>query len=222
LVKFIDLTFFVFRLSLNDKFKSFMYISNSDIIEKIKNLRLCSKSKEWTWTEYADMIKFSKSPIQTSLLKLETNELTQKAIECFIEIMRFMGDYPLSKNQTSNFDCLQFIMKTLSYYNELCDECYCQIIKQTTNNKSINSESCLNGWKLLTIICSYFKSTDLLKPYLFKYIENNAYDTKRNYTSIAQIALNCLRKTFKYGGRCNLLNKLEFDAIMVLYNYYKN
>lgn len=54
------------------------------MIEKLKNLRLCSKSREWTWVEYADMIKFTKLPIQTSLLKLEANELAQKAVECFI------------------------------------------------------------------------------------------------------------------------------------------
>ena len=35
------------------------------------------------------------------------------------------------------------------------------------------------------------------------------------FLEIAQIALNSLRKTFKYGGRHIILNQTEFDAIMV-------
>lgn len=72
------------RISLMEKCKSLINGNNSDMIEKLKNLRLCSKSREWTWVEYADMIKFTKLPIQTSLLKHETNELTQRSIQCFI------------------------------------------------------------------------------------------------------------------------------------------
>jgi myosin-15 len=71
--------------------------------------------------------------------------------------------------------------KTLHHHNELCDEVYCQLMKQTTNNKSTKTESCQKGWRLMAIITAYFKSSDLLKPYLFKYLENNAYDTKRPY-----------------------------------------
>ena len=54
-------------------------------------------------------------------------------------------------------------------------------MKQLTNNKSSKIESCQKGWKLFSIICTYFKSTELLKPYIFKYLETNAYDIKRNY-----------------------------------------
>lgn len=40
--------------------------------------------KEWTWSEYAEMVKFTKTPIHTSLLKLQNSELTQLAVNCFI------------------------------------------------------------------------------------------------------------------------------------------
>jgi hypothetical protein len=49
--------------------------------------------------------------------------------------MRFMGDYPLAKNQ-KDIDCIYFLLQALHHHNELCNEVYCQVMKQTTNNKS--------------------------------------------------------------------------------------
>ena len=74
--------------------------------------------------------------------------------------------------------------KALHHHNEMCDEVYCQLMKQTTNNKSTKVDSCLKGWRLMAILCAYYKSSDLLKPYLFKYLENNATDSKRPYNSL--------------------------------------
>lgn len=90
----------------------------------------------------------------------------------------------------------------------------------------------------MLIICSYFKATEVLKPYLFKYLENNAYDVKRPYycnlyfnlilaqsvynktkiykTALAQICLTSLRKTYRYGGRRNVPSQIELDAIIVM------
>jgi hypothetical protein len=39
---------------------------------------------EWTWSEYAEMVKFSKMPITTSLLKFDKPELNHLAVNCFI------------------------------------------------------------------------------------------------------------------------------------------
>lgn len=85
------------------------------------------------------MVKFSKSPLKTSLLKLEKPELTNLAVNCFVgnysnkiytsfykyislqlvllykEIMRFMGDYPLAKCQ-KDVDCIYFILQVLSVF----------------------------------------------------------------------------------------------------------
>jgi len=99
--------------------------------------------------------------------------------------MRFMGDYPLAKNQ-QDIDCIYFILQALHHHKELVDEIYCQLMKQTTNNKSTKAESCQKGWRLMAIMCAYYKASDTLKPYLFKYLENNAYDSKRpNYGNLS-------------------------------------
>ena len=42
------------------------------------------KMTNWTWKEQADMVKWSRSPIQASLLKFESPPINKLAIECFI------------------------------------------------------------------------------------------------------------------------------------------
>lgn len=59
-----------------------------------------SSDADWTWKEQVDLVKFTKSPIQASLLQLDSNDLNKLALECFLSIMKYMGDYPMAKGQT--------------------------------------------------------------------------------------------------------------------------
>lgn len=45
------------------------------------------------------MVKFSQSPLSASLLPLEP-EQSQVAVESFLAVMRYMGDYPMAPQQT--------------------------------------------------------------------------------------------------------------------------
>merc|ERR1711899_454440 len=107
-------------------------------------------------------------------------------------------------------------MMVLSYcykHEEIKDEVYCQIMKQTTNNKSQVPESAQKGWRLFSIIAAYFTCSDNLKPFLFKYLETAAYDKRRAYHGTALVCLHNLRKTFKFGGRKNAPSIEEITAI---------
>ena len=66
---------------------------------------------------------------------------------------------------------------------------------------------------MFSIVAAYFDCSDLLKPYLFKYLETAAYDKRRAYHATANICLKNLRKTFKYGGRKNVPSIEEIAAI---------
>jgi len=83
-------------------------------------------------------------------------------------------------------------------------------MKQTTNNLT---RSCQRGWRLFTILAAYFPCSELLRPYLFKYLETNAYDKRRAFHGTALVTLQNLRKTFKYGGRRNVPSVEEITAI---------
>ncbi|XP_062594386.1 unconventional myosin-XV-like isoform X8 [Saccostrea cucullata] len=167
---------------------------------------------EWTWREQAELVKWTRSPIQASLLKLQQPELNKLALECFLCIMKFMGDYPMGSSQTE-VDCALKILKTCHKYPELRDEVYCQLCKQTTSNRSMKPKSCIMGWRLFAIVACYCDCTESLRPYLFKYLENTASDPMRTYSGAASICLQNLRKTFKYGGRKNVPLQEEIRAL---------
>ena len=86
-------------------------------------------------------------------------------------------------------------------------------LPQTTNNKSAVRDSCQKGWRLMSIVAAYFSCSELLRPFLFKYLESAAYDRRRAYHGTALVCLHNLRKTFKYGGRKNVPSIEEITAI---------
>ena len=80
-------------------------------------------------------------------------------------------------------------------------------------NEYLLQDSCQKGWRLFSIIAAYFNCSEVLKPYLFKYLETSAYDKRRAYHGTALVCLHNLRKTFKYGGRKNVPSIEEITAI---------
>ncbi|KAG5317858.1 MYO15 protein, partial [Pseudoatta argentina] len=187
------------------------------VIESLKSKKKNKKSKgqqdgaEWTWKEQVDLVKYSTVPIEQSLLRLDA-DLSILAVECFLCLMRYMGDQPLPP-ETSEVKCVYTILMHCHKYEQLRDEVYCQLMKQTTNNKSPNPESCQRGWRIFSIIAAYFTCSEGLRPYLTKYLETAAYDKRRAYHGTAIVCLQNLRKTVKYGGRKNVPSVEEIMAI---------
>ncbi|KAF4520561.1 hypothetical protein B566_EDAN011113 [Ephemera danica] len=184
------------------------------VIENMKNKKSKKKSKDsdWTWKEQVDLVKFSPELPKESLLRLDPPELSDLAVECFASIMRYMGDLAMPADVTE-VKCVYTILMHCHKHEALRDEVYCQIMKQTTNNKSHNSDSCQRGWRLFSILAAYFVCSDTLKPYLYKYLETAAYDKRRAMKRTATVCLQNLRKTFKYGGRKNVPSVEEITAI---------
>jgi len=170
------------------------------------------RQESWSWKEQADMIKWTKTAIPVSLLKLPTEQMNQTAVECFFSVQQFMGDQLLDQGQT-DIDCAFTILKACHNCPELRDEIYCQLSRQTTNNKSPQSQSCLRGWRLFTLVACWFSPSDILKPFLINYLQQNASDPSRPYHTAAHNCLQQLRKTIKYGGRKNVPSSEEVAAI---------
>ncbi|VDN59410.1 unnamed protein product [Dracunculus medinensis] len=170
------------------------------------------KKKEWTWKDISDKVKYTERPISHSLLRLDSNEADKLAQDAFLCIMRYMGDENLKRGQTFT-DCVYELLMICHQYHALRDEVYCQIIRQTTSNKSSRSDSLIRGWRLFSIVTAYFDCSQVLKPYLFKHLIEMANDSRRAYHGTAHICLQNLAKTFKYGGRKFLLSGREVEAI---------
>ena len=73
--------------------------------------------------------------VQNSLLRLEPSDVNKIALECFACVMRYMGDLPLLKNQ-HEVDCVNTILMYCHKFEAVRNEVYCQMMKQTTTNKS--------------------------------------------------------------------------------------
>jgi len=170
------------------------------------------KSDDWTWKDLSDLVKFTSTPLSQPLLKHSHNSLNKISLECFASIMKFMGDLKLMNEQTE-VDCVYNILVYCHKHLEIRDEVYCQLMKQTTNNKSTKTDSCLKGWRLFSIVTAYFDCSDNLRPYLFKYLETTAYDKRRAYHATALVCLQNFRKTLRFGGRKNVPSVEEILAI---------
>lgn len=201
--------------------------SSSSSVSKTTASRLSSSSQatkqlmsgtgdqDWTWREVAEMVKFTRLPLRNSLLKMPSEDLNKRAVDCFMAIMQYMGDAPESNKQqqvNGEVECVYLILMNCHNYPILRDEIYCQLMKQTTNNRSSQPDICLRGWRLFSILAAYFDCSKTFRPYLVKYLETAAYDKRRAYCSVAALCLQNLRKTFKFGGRKNVPSIEEIAA----------
>uniref|UniRef100_A0A6I8Q197 Myosin XVA n=1 Tax=Xenopus tropicalis TaxID=8364 RepID=A0A6I8Q197_XENTR len=131
---------------------------------------------------------------------------------CPAGIMKFMGDLPL-KGQ-SELDAVCSILKLCGEHEVMKDEGYCQIMKQITDNTSGSTDSCQRGWRLLFILTAYYKCSEVLKPYLFKFLQETCRSPGLHYQGIAKACEQNLRKTIQYGGRIEYPSAIELKAMV--------
>ncbi|TRY59058.1 hypothetical protein DNTS_008381 [Danionella cerebrum] len=147
-----------------------------------------------------------------SLIEFTDENLNKVAAEIFLAIMKFMGDYPI-KGQAEQ-DIVSSLLRLTGEYGLMRDEAYCQVLKQITGNTSSKTESCQRGWRLLYILTAYYKCSEVLKPYLLKYLLDVCASPGVHFQGIAKACEQNLRKTFQYGGRIEHPNGMELKAML--------
>ncbi|GBN13963.1 Unconventional myosin-XV [Araneus ventricosus] len=123
-----------------------------------------------------------------------------------------MGDLPLRLHQRE-VECVYTILVICHHHPALRDELYCQLMKQTTNNKSLNQDSSIRGWRLLAFVAAFFRCSESLMPYLMKYLDTAAQDDRRIEQDTAKICITNFKQTVKYGGRRNVPSESEVCCI---------
>ncbi|XP_078692173.1 unconventional myosin-XV-like isoform X3 [Branchiostoma floridae x Branchiostoma belcheri] len=169
-----------------------------------------STTRSLTEEEKLELVQFTKSPLEKPLLPLD-REFDQCCTDNFVSVMKYMGDYPLrGKDDTENaFD----MIKRARRYPDIQDEIFCQIVKQTTANRSAKKDGCVKGWRLLSLYSAYFPCSDNLKPYLIKHLHNVSTDSSEEHHAVATQCLENLRATLTNGGRQKPPHPLEVKAI---------
>jgi myosin-15 len=180
-----------------------------------KKRRKEGEGLEWSWSELVALVKFSKSPIQASLLRPEEEDPVKNklALENFLNVMRFMGDYP-SKGK-NEMDVIRYMLTTAMRYEDLRDEIYCQLLKQLTSNRSERAESCARGWRLLLILTAFIRPSSRLEPYLKSFLQNYAFTLTRDFHNEAAVCLRNLNQTLKHDGRQKLPSPQEVQACLL-------
>uniref|UniRef100_A0A7N9AXU6 MyTH4 domain-containing protein n=1 Tax=Mastacembelus armatus TaxID=205130 RepID=A0A7N9AXU6_9TELE len=75
-------------------------------------------------------------------------------------------------------------------------------------------DSCQRGWRLLYILTAFHHCSEVLKPFLLKYLQQVFRSAGAPYQGIAKACEQNLRKTFRYGGRIVPPNSMELKAMM--------
>ncbi|XP_063171131.1 unconventional myosin-XV [Candoia aspera] len=161
----------------------------------------------------ADVLKYTKCPIQESLIGFTNSSLNKIAAESFQAVMKFMGDLPL--RGLSELDVVYTLLKLCGDHEVIRDEVFCQILKQITDNVSSKMNSCQRGWKLLYILSAYYRCSEVFKPYLLQFLQEVSGCPGLHFQGIAKACEQNLWKTFKFGGRCEFPSNVELRAVVV-------
>lgn len=188
------------------------YFRQYDTSEALKSKRVQQHDDEPPPKNVIALAQFSKEPIAGSLINFNNKALSRQASDIFKGIMKFMGDMRRDRQET-NAELIAYVLKTGREVLDMRDEIFCQLAKQTTNNRSDNRESCSRGWKLMMLCTAYFDCSQLLRPYINKYFQS-AGDPKREFHAAANVCELNLTRSFKYGGRKQLPTENELFMLM--------
>lgn len=174
------------------------------------NLHVVGKFGKTTQIPVEKVISWQTEALTTSIRHLPA-ELIPIAKQAFRNISGFMGTRSTGKRQ--NDHCLKLLRNVMAQSEELRDEVYCQLCKQTFKNSS--PEGTLRGWQLLNICLATFTPTAELQPYLAAYCE--WWSSTSNNEAASRCALRCvtaMQKAKTTPPRCEVPCMEEVESIM--------
>ncbi|NXG12957.1 MYO7A protein, partial [Grallaria varia] len=158
-----------------------------------------SRGKDKLWC-------YTREPIKQPLLKkiLGSEELSQEACMAFIDMLKYMGDYPSKRTRSVN-ELTDQIFEGALKAEPLKDEIYCQTLKQLTDNHIKYSEE--KGWELLWLCTGLFPPSNILLPHVQRFLQS------RKHHPLAADCIQRLQKALRNGSRKYPPHLVEVEAI---------
>ena len=159
-----------------------------------------------------DMFTYSATGIPCSLTKLSADGQS-KAVKLFDNILKYVDSDSLTPSESVLL--AQKILQSVLKRNELRDEIYAQLMKQTRANPSVESQT--KCWELLFLVASTSPPSKEFTAYTSEYVHSCAHseaapDKVKQY---AERAWKSLRTTAKSGARALVPSPEEIEAAKV-------
>ncbi|KAF4519962.1 hypothetical protein B566_EDAN005462 [Ephemera danica] len=142
---------------------------------------------------------FSRTALTQSLSKLPDTEETM-AIQVFNTILTYAGlgnnGDVVRRAEEEHVNLLQTIIERCMHKENLLNELYLQLVKQTTDHPDPNSRVNLRHWALLSLACSVILPHDkAVRKYLIAHLKRCSSDYVTEEGKYARFADKCLHRT---------------------------
>ncbi|MGH0141547.1 UNVERIFIED_CONTAM: hypothetical protein FKN15_001230 [Acipenser sinensis] len=80
--------------------------------------------------------------------------------------------------------------------------------------EAATKESCVRGWRILTLITGFFHCSNTLLPYVTRFLQDILHDQGNGFQEMARSCEENLRRSLIHGGRRHAPSKQEMDTIL--------
>jgi hypothetical protein len=149
------------------------------------------------WIPLESLTSFQHTPLKKPLLQSVPRELKETGVQLFDWLLQFTAVKPCPRTA----DVLSQILDVLKHQNELVDEFYFQLMKQTINNRTLRCT--LSTWDLFIIIASLFPPSRHSYPWIIAHAGRTAVDPDQRIANSALFAFMRVQATFLLSRTAN-------------------